>query len=150
MIAFADRITTELKDAVRAKDQVKMDVLRAMKSALTYKEVEKKQAGVSEEEAIAVFNTMIKQRRESIEQYEKFGRPEAAAKEKYELSVIQSFLPQQLSAEQLKALIAEAISASGAKTPQDLGKVMKELKPKVSGRADGKEVTELVKSALSS
>jgi len=149
MIAFSERISAELKEAVRAKDQVKMDVLRAMKSALTYKEVEKKQAGVSEEEAIAVFNTMIKQRKESIEQYEKFGRPEAAEKEKYELAVIQSFLPQQLTQDQLKALIAEAISSSGAKTPQDLGRVMKELKPKVSGRADGKEVTELVKAALS-
>ena len=150
MIAFADKISAELKEALRAKDQTKMDVLRAMKSALTYKEVEKKQTGVSEEEAIAVFNTMIKQRRESIEQYEKFGRPEAAAKEKYELAVIQSFLPQQLTSDEIKSLVSQAISACAAKTVQDLGKVMKELKPKISGRADGKEVTEIVKAALSS
>lgn len=149
MIAFEEKIVSDLKDALRAKDQVKMDCLRAMKSALKYKDVEKSQAGVTEEEAIAIFQTMIKQRRDSVDQFEKFGRPEQAAKEKREIEVIQAFLPKQLTEVEIMALIQESMKASDAKGPQDMGKVMKELKPKITGRADGKVVSELVKKALS-
>jgi len=149
MIAFEERIVTDLKDAMRSKDQVKLDCLRAMKSALKYKDVEKNQGGVTEEEAIAIFQTMIKQRRDSVEQFEKFGRTDQASKEKREIEVIQSFLPQQLSEGEILALIQEAKKSTGAVGPQDMGKIMKELKPKISGRADGKIVSELVKKALS-
>lgn len=148
MIAFEERITSELKDALRAKDQVKMDCLRAMKSALKYKDVEKKQAGVTEEEAVQIFQTMIKQRRESVEQFEKFGRKDQAEKEIREIDVIQAFLPQQLSEAEVQKLIQDCIQATGSKGAQDMGKVMKELKPKITGRADGRIVSELVKKAL--
>ena len=133
---------------MKAKDQVRLDVLRAMKSALKYKFVEKKQQDLTEEEAIAVFQTMIKQRKDSAEQFEKFSRPDQANKEKREVEVIMSFLPKQLSSDEVKSLVTEAIAISQAQSLKDLGKVMKELKPKISGRADAKEVTELVKQLL--
>jgi uncharacterized protein YqeY len=148
MIAFEDQLTSSIKDAMRAKAQVRLDVLRAMKSALKYKDVEKKQAGVSEEEALAVFQSMIKQRKESLDQYEKAGRDEQAAKEKLEIAVISEFLPQPLTESELAALISEAVKASGAQGAQDMGKVMKELKSKVLGRADNKIVSDLVRQAL--
>lgn len=149
MIAFEQKLAEQMKDAMRSKDQVRLDCLRAMKSALKYKDVEKEQAGVSEEEAIQIFQSMIKQRKDSADQYEKFGRPEDAAKERHEIAVITSFLPAQLSEAEVKALVLEAIQSSGAKGPGDMGKVMKDLKPKITGRADGKLVSELVKQSLS-
>src|SRR5689334_10667570 len=114
MIAFEEQITTQLKDALRAKDQVKLDVLRAMKSALKYKSVEKSQADITEEEAVAVFQTMIKQRKDSVEQFTKFDRADQAAKESREIEIIAAFLPQQLSESELNTLIADAIKTSGA------------------------------------
>lgn len=147
-IAFEAEITESLKEAMKAKDQTKLDCLRAMKSALKYKDVEKSQAGVTQDEAIAVFNTMIKQRKEAVEQYEKGGRADAAQKEKYEIEVIQKFLPQQMTEAELTSLIQSTIQTMGAKGASEMGRVMKELKPKVTGRADGKLVSELVKKAL--
>lgn len=148
MIAFEARVSEEIKTAMKAKDQILMDCLRAMKSALKYKDVEKNQAGVTEEEAIAIFQTMIKQRKEAVDQYEKFGKADQASKEKREIEIIQGFLPAQLSESDVKNLIKEAIASTGAASGQDMGKVMKELKPKISGRADAKVVSELVKAAL--
>lgn len=150
MIAFEQRISEQMKDALRAKDQVTLDTLRAMKSALKYKHAEKNQADVSEEDAIAVFNTMIKQRKESVEQYTKFGKSDQASKELKEIDVIMSYLPQQLSEAELKGLVTEAVKSSGALSQKDLGKVMKDLKGKLAGRADMKVVTELVKASLPS
>lgn len=150
MIAFEQRLSDEIKDAMRAKDQIKLDCLRAMKSALKYKDVEKEQKGVSEDEAIACFQTMIKQRKDSADQFEKFGRADDAAKEKREIEIIMSFLPSQLSEAEVKSLVTEAIKASGANAPGDMGKVMKELKPKIAGRADAKVVSDLVRQQLSS
>jgi uncharacterized protein YqeY len=149
MIAFEQRLSDEMKDALRAKDQVRLDCLRAMKSALKYKHAEKNQADVTEDEAIQIFQTMIKQRKDSIEQFEKFGRADQAASEKREIEVITTYLPQQLSEAELKAMVQSAVSSSGAKAASDLGKVMKELKPKIVGRADAKLVTDLVRQALS-
>lgn len=149
MIAFEQKLADQMKDAMRLKDQVRLDCLRAMKSALKYKDVEKEQAGVTEEEAIQVFQSMIKQRRDSADQYEKFGRADDAAKERREIEVIMSFLPSQLSETEVRGLISEAVATVGAKTPGDMGKVMKELKPKITGRADAKLVSEWVKQSLS-
>ncbi len=150
MIAFESQIAAALKEAMLAKDQVKVDCLRAMKSALKYKDVEKSQAGVTEEEALQIFQSLIKQRKESVEQFQKFGREDQAAKEVKEIEVISSFMPKALSEGEIKALIQEAIKASGSTSQKDMGKVMKELKPKVTGRADGKLVSDLVRAALPS
>jgi uncharacterized protein YqeY len=148
MIAFEQNLADQIKDAMRSKDQIRLDCLRAMKSALKYKDVEKEQKGVTEEEAIQIFQSMIKQRKDSADQFTKFGRADDAAKENKEIEVIMSFLPQQLSEAEVKALIKEAIQISGAKAPGDMGKVMKEFKPKITGRADAKIVSELVKQSL--
>ncbi len=150
MLPFENRISEELKEAMKAKDQAKMDTLRAMKSALKYKHVEKKQEDVTEAEAIQVFQTMIKQRKDSIEQFESNGRGEMAAREKAEIAIIQSFLPQALSEAELASMVDEAVKRLGASSPKDMGLVMKDLQPKTLGRADGKVLSELVKKRLAS
>lgn len=121
-----------------------------MKSALKYKQVDKKQEPVTEGEALQVFQTLIKQRKESIEQFEANGRAELAVKEKAELVIIQSFLPQAFTDEELKAMVDETVKRLGAAGPKDMGVVMKDLTPKTTGRADGKVLSELVKQRLSS
>jgi uncharacterized protein YqeY len=147
-LPFEDRITSEMKVAMKAKESVKLNCLRAIKSALKYKEVEKKQEAVTDEEAIQVLTTMVKQRKESIEQFEKFDRQEQADKEKQEIEVIQAFLPEQLSEDEVKKLVADAVASTGAQGPKEMGKVMKELKPKVAGKADNKLVADLVRQSL--
>lgn len=140
----------ELKTAMKSRDQVASDTLRSMKSALKYKMVEQKVDELSDEVCYQVFQSLIKQRRDSVEQYESSGKSEAAEKEKREIEIISKFLPQPLSTEELEALISEAVEETGASSPKDMGAVMKALKPKVTGRAEGKTVSELVKSKLAS
>jgi uncharacterized protein YqeY len=149
MLPFEQRIGDELKDAMRAKDQVKLDVLRAMKSGLKYKFVEKEQKDLTEEEALQVFQSLIKQRKDAADQAQQFNRPEMAAKELREIEIISAFMPKALSEAELKTLIAETIKHTGSQSIKDLGKVMKELKAKIVGRADAKLVTDLVKQQLS-
>lgn len=148
MMPFEEQITNSLKEAMKAKDQLKADTLRAMKSALKYKQVEKKQEAVTETEALTIFQTLIKQRRESIEQYEASGRADAAAKEKQEIEIIQSFLPTPLSEAEIHSLVEAAIKKVSAKGMKEMGLVMKELTPQTLGRADGKVVSDLVKQKL--
>lgn len=150
MLPFETRIGDEIKDAMRAKDQVRLDVLRAMKSALKYKFVEKEQKDLTEEEALQVFQSLIKQRKDAADQATQFNRPEMAAKELREIDVISSFMPKAFSEEELKALITQTISSTGSAGIKDLGKVMKDLKSKIVGRADAKWVTDLVRQQLSS
>jgi uncharacterized protein YqeY len=148
LLPFEQRLGDEIKDAMRAKDQVKLDVLRAMKSGLKYKFVEKEQKDLTEEEALQVFQSLIKQRKDAADQAKQFNRPEMAEKELREIEIISSFMPKGLSEDELKAMIAEAIKATSSVTVKDLGKVMKELKAKIVGRADAKQVTELVRLQL--
>ena len=149
MLPCEEKITSDIKEAMRAKDQVRLNVLRAMKSALKYKLVEKKQEDLTEQEAIAVFQTLIKQRKEAFDQFEKYDRKEQADKERKEIEVLMGFLPEQMGEDEIKKLVQDAVSVSGAESAKDMGKVMKELKPKVAGRADNKLVADLVKQALS-
>ncbi len=148
MLALENQISEAIKDAMRARDQVRLDCLRAMKSALKYKFVEKEQQELTEDEAFQVFQSLIKQRRDSASQFKEHGRTEAADKEEREIEVISSFLPKPFNDDELDALIKTAISSVGATSIKDLGKVMKDLKPKVVGRADGKKVTERVQKLL--
>jgi len=150
MLPFEDKLSDSIKEAMRARDQLRLDTLRSMKSALKYKQVDKKQEPVTEGEALQVFQTLIKQRKESIEQFEANGRAELAVKEKAELVIIQSFLPQAFTDEELKAMVDETVKRLGAAGPKDMGVVMKDLTPKTTGRADGKVLSELVKQRLSS
>jgi len=141
------RIEEALKDAIRGKNENAKDALRMLITALKVKEKEaKRQPG--ETEIYQVISGLIKQRRDSAEQYRAGGRPELAAKEEDEIRILQDFTPGQLTSEELENMVGEAVAESGASSRKDMERVMKILMPKVAGRADGKIVNELVRSKL--
>jgi uncharacterized protein YqeY len=148
-MTLRERLDADMKDAMRAKDQLRLDVVRAVKSAVKYREVEGDKAVVLEEPAILqVVGTEIKKRRDAAEQFRAAHRQELAAKEEAELAILQAYLPAQLTPEELARKVDEAIARTGAKGPRDMGAVMKALQPEVQGRAEGKAVSELVKQKL--
>jgi len=150
MSTLKERIDTELKDAMRAKDALKLGVLRMLKSAIKYKEVEPGAETLDDAGVLKVIATLVKQRRDSVEQYEAAGRADLAATEAAEIEVLQGYLPRQLSADELRALVAQAASEAGASGPKDMGAVMKLLSPRVQGQAEGRAVSEAVKAHLAS
>ncbi|WP_294949098.1 GatB/YqeY domain-containing protein [Sulfurivirga sp.] len=141
------RLTEEMKAAMKAGDKARLGVVRSMLAAIKQVEVDS-QKQLSDEEIIAVLDKQVKQRRDSIQQYAEAGREDLAEQERYEMSVIQEFLPQPLSDEEIAALIDEAIEETGAAGMQDMGKVMGVLKPKMQGRADMGEVSKQVRARL--
>jgi uncharacterized protein len=141
------RIESDLKDAARSKDKVRLGTLRMLKSAIGYREIETGKA-LSDEEVLAVFGTLIKQRRDSIAQFTAGGRPELAANEAAEIAILETYLPRQLSDAELAELVQKAVAETGAKSPREMGAVMKVLKERVQGRAEGKRVSDAVRSAL--
>ena len=142
-----DKLTEDMKTAMKARDQERLDALRLALAAVKQREVDERitldDAGV-----IAVIEKMIKQRRDSIAQYEKAARQDLADREKFEIRVIETYLPQQLSPSEIDAIVAEAVQSMGAKGPQDMGKVMGAVKPRLAGRADMGKVSALVKARL--
>jgi uncharacterized protein len=142
-----DKINADIITAMKAKAESDLSALRMLKSAIKYKEVDLKRE-VTDEDIIDVLSKQAKQRKESIEGFEKGGRPEAAASEKAELTLIEKYLPAALSEAELTGLIEEAIKTSGAAGPKDMGKVMGILTPKIKGRADMGKVSGLIKSKL--
>ena len=142
-----DRVNEDMKTAMKAREADKLGTLRLLLAAMKQREVDERitldDAGV-----IAVVEKMIKQRKDSIAQYEKAARQDLADKEKYEISVIEKYLPQQLSQAEIDAVIAEAIASTGAKGAADMGKVMGVVKPRLAGRADMGKVSGLVKAKL--
>jgi uncharacterized protein YqeY len=143
-----EQISKELLDSMKQKDAVRTSTLRMLVSALRNKEVEKKKV-LAEADVLDVIQSEAKRRKESIDEYTKAGRADLASKEEAELNVLKVYLPQALSESELKALVQSAIASSGAKSPQDMGKVMSVLMPQIKGRADGKKAQEFVKAALS-
>ena len=149
MATLRERIDADLKDAMRSKNELTTSVLRMLKSSIKYKEVEPGATGPLDDGAIQqVIATLIKQRRDSADQFKSGGRPELAEKEEAEISVLQNYLPQQLTPDELGALVQAAIAEVGAQGPKDMGPVMKAVQPKVAGRAEGRAVSEAVKTAL--
>jgi uncharacterized protein YqeY len=144
-----ERLDLDLKESMRNKTELTTSVLRMLKSAIKYKEVEPGAKVLDDAGVFGVINTQIKQRRESAEQYRAGKRLDLAEKEEKELAILQGYLPQQLSAAELEAEVKAAVDAAGAKSPKDMGAVMKVLMPKVQGRAEGKAVSEAVKAQLS-
>ena len=142
-----DKINAELITAMKAKNEAVVSALRMLKSAIKYKEVDLRRE-VTDEDVLEVLSKQAKQRKESIEGFEKGGRAESAAKEKAELALIERFLPAALTDEELAKLVAEAVQATGAASPKDMGKVMGWLNPKVKGKADMGKVSGLVKAKL--
>ena len=146
-MTLSERLTNDMKEAMKAKDEIRLGVLRMVKSDLKYKQIEFGHE-LSEEEVIAVLSTAAKTRRDSIEEYERGGRNDLRDQEKAELDIIVQYLPEQLSAEELGRLVDEAIAEAKATAPKDMGAVMKVLMPKVRGRADGKAVNVAVRARL--
>jgi uncharacterized protein YqeY len=142
------KISKELLVAMKSRDEVRTSTLRMVISAMRYKEVEKKR-DLSEAEALEVIGTEAKRRRESIGEYKKASREDLAAKEEAELKVLQGYLPEMLSEDELKALALRALTSVGAKGPQDMGRVMSALMPEIKGRADGRQAQQLVQQLLS-
>jgi uncharacterized protein YqeY len=149
-MTLAQRIDSDLKDAMRAKDATKLGVLRMLKSALKYATIEKSGAEgeLDEAEATQVIRKQVKQRQDSIESFEKGGRAELAEKEKNELAILNFYLPAAMDAEDLSRIVRETIAEVGATSRAQMGAVMKALGPKVAGRADGKTLSQEVQRQL--
>jgi uncharacterized protein YqeY len=147
-MSLRDRVNEDMKNAMRAREAEKLGALRLLLAAMKQREVDERitldDAGV-----VSVIEKMMKQRRDSIAQYEKAQRQDLADKERFEMSVLEAYLPQGLTQAEVEAIVAEAVSSSGATSAADMGKVMALVKPKVAGRADMGKVSALVKSKLS-
>ena len=149
-MTIQQQIDSDLKDAMRAKAADKLNVLRLLKSALKNAAIEKGGAAaeLDDAEATQVIRKQVKQRQDSIESFDKGGRPELAAKEKDELAMLSTYLPQAMSAEDLATAVREAIAEVGATTRAQMGAVMKVLQAKIAGRADGKTLSQEVQRQL--
>jgi uncharacterized protein YqeY len=139
-----ERLGQEIKAAMLARDAERLSPLRMLKSAVGYTQIERKTDSLSETDFVAVVQKEVKKRRDSIEQFEKGGRPELAEKEKREISVLESFLPKPLSPEELEQLVKTAIQELGATTKKEMGPVIKAVQAKAAGRADGKSISGIV------
>jgi len=146
-MSLREQINNDMKDAMRAGDARKRDAIRLLTAALKQKEVDERKE-LADADVVAIIDKMIKQRRDSITQFEKGGRQDLADNEKYELGVLQVYMPQALSESEIGDIVAASIVESGAKGPADMGKVMAVLKPKLAGRADMSKVSGLVKARL--
>ena len=142
------RINDDVKAAMRAGDARRRDALRLLLAAVKQREVDERRE-LTDADVVSVIDRMIKQRRESIAQFEKGGRQDLAQKEQFELGLLQGYMPQAVSDAEIATAVVEAISATGAKAPADMGKVMGVLKAKLAGRADMGKVSALVKTKLS-
>lgn len=147
-MSLKDRIGDDMKAAMRARDADRLSAIRMLVAAVRQKEIDER-IQVDDAQTIAVVERLSKQRRDSIEQYEKAGRHDLAAREKFELDVLASYLPQPASAEELAAEIDAALAATSAASPQDIGKVMGLLKQRLAGRADLSKVSAQVRARLS-
>ncbi len=141
------RISDDMKTAMRAGEPQRRDALRLLLAALKQREVDERKE-LTDTDVVAIIDKMIKQRRESIAQFEKGGRQDLVQNERFELDLLQTYMPQALSDAEITAAVTEAIAAAGAKAPSDMGKVMGVLKGRLAGRADMGQVSALVKAKL--
>jgi len=148
-MSLIERIDTDLKVAMKSSNKAAVSTLRLVKSSLKYKQIEKG-GDLTDDDVVSVLSSLVKQRRDSIEQYEKGGRDDLASVEKNEIEIIQQYLPAQMSDEDIQAVINAAVEELGASGQKDIGNVMKAVMPRLKGRADGKKVNALVSKRLSS
>jgi uncharacterized protein len=146
-IALKDRLNEDVKSAMRAKDSARLTAIRFLLAAIKQKEVDER-ISADDSVIVAVIDKLSKQRRDSIAQFEQAGRTDLVDKERAELALLQSYLPQQMSDDELQQAIRAAIAESGAAGPQAMGKVMALLKPRISGRADPARASALVRQSL--
>ena len=146
-MALREQLNEDIKTAMKAREQTRLDALRLLSAAVKQREVDER-ITLDDAGLVAIVEKEIKKRRESIAQYEKAQRQDLVDKEKYEISVIEVYLPKQMSQAEVEAIVAEAVASSGAKTAADMGKVMAIVKPKLAGKADMGKVSALVKAKL--
>jgi len=147
-MSLLTQIHDDVKTAMRAKDKERLGTLRLITAAIKQKEVDER-VEVTDTDVLTILEKMVKQRKDSIEQFAKANRDDLIAIEQFELGIIQAYMPEQMSEAEICALVDEAVAASGAKDMKDMGKVMGQLKPKVQGRADMGLVSKLLKAKLS-
>jgi len=146
-MSLKQQITEDMKTAMRAKDTARLGAIRLLLAAMKQREVDER-IELSDTDVIVIIEKMVKQRRDSISQFEAANRQELADIEKFEITVLQAYMPQAMSETEVASAIDEAVAASGAKSPQEMGKVIALLKPKLAGRADMGKVSALVKARL--
>jgi len=142
-------LTSEMKTAMKAKEKERLVVIRSMLAAIKQVEIDNQTTLEDDAEVLPILDKMLKQRRDSLQQYEEADRPELAEQEAFEMKIIQDFLPQPLTEAEVSQLVDDAIAEVSASSMQDMGKVMGLLKPKMQGRADMAEVSKLIKAKLS-
>jgi hypothetical protein len=147
-MSLLETLTADLTVAMKSGDKARVETLRGLKSDIKYKEIEKKQP-LTEEEVTAALSAAAKRRRDSIEQFKLGNREDLVAKESAELEMITAYLPQQMAADKLDEIISVVIAETGATSAADLGRVMKEIMPRVKGRADGNLVRQMIATKLS-
>jgi len=147
-MSLAEQIEKDVIVAMKAKDSVKVSTLRMLKSALGNYLIQVKKDKADDSEVLGIITKQAKQRRESMDSFEKAGRKDLSDKEKIELAILEAYLPKQLTDDELRAAVQSAITSSGAQSPADMGKLMKVLMPAIQGKADGRRVQEAVKALL--
>jgi hypothetical protein len=149
-VSLKEKILEDIKNAMKAKEADRLSAIRFLQAAVKNKEIELRPHAITDPDILSVIKKMAKQRQDSISEFEKAGRTDLVDKEKFELTVLQEYLPKQLSADEVKKIVSDVIQSLGAKDIKQMGAVIKEVQARTAGAADGKTISELVKSQLSS
>jgi uncharacterized protein YqeY len=147
-MSLEERLVEEMKQAMKSNDKLRLSTIRMVRSALKNKEIDLRKT-LEDEDIVKVIQVMVRKGEESVEQFQSGGRMDLVEKEKSEIEILKSFLPQPLSQEEILKIIDESIHETQASSPKDIGKVMKSVLPKIGGKADGKLINQLVKERLS-
>jgi uncharacterized protein YqeY len=148
-VDIREQLSADVKTAMKDKDALKLTTLRSLQSAIKNREIELRPNPISGDEVMGVIKKLVKQRKESIEQFAAGGRQDLADNETKELKILEAYLPAQMSRDQIAAVVKDVVAALGAKTVKDMGPVMKEVQARTAGAADNKLVSELVRASLS-
>ena len=148
VVDLREKILADIKSAMVSKDTVKLNTLRFLNSAIKNKEIDSRPTPITADDVMQVVKKLVKQRKESIDQFGAAGRTDLVDQESAELKVLEAYLPAQMGKEQIEKLVTEVIAATGAKTIKDMGTVMKEVQTRAAGSADGKMISEVIKSKL--
>jgi len=147
-MSLRERVLEDIKEAMKTKQADRLSAIRMLQAAIKNREIELRPATITEPDVLGVVRKLTKQRKDSIEEYEKAGRQDLADKEKFELSVLEAYMPAQMTPDQIATLVNDVIAATGATSIKQMGAVVKEVMAKSDGRADGKTISDLVKSKL--
>jgi hypothetical protein len=147
-MSLEERLVEEMKQAMKSNDKLRLSTIRMIRSALKNKEIELRKK-LEDEDIVKVIQVMVRKGEESVEQFQAGGRMDLVEKEKREIEILKSFLPQPLNQEEILKIIDQSIQETQASSPKDMGKVMKAVMPKIGGKADGKLINQLVKERLS-